>query len=94
MTRGREMIKDEMGMYVRWDKEHCIHTMYAHWFTMEVSQSTFVDRHGQKSYMYQGTLYDYQGRFCGDTEYFHGRKGFFELEKTFRTLVLLKKQYR
>lgn len=92
--RKREMIKDELGVYMRWDKEPCIHTMYAHWFTMEVAQHTFVDKWGRKSYMYRGTLYDYSGRFCGETESFHGREGFFELEKTFRTLIQLKKQYR
>ena len=87
---ARKMNHDEKGFYVRWDEETCIHTLYGVWFTMEVIQVTFVDIYDDKGYLFYGKLYDFKGEFCGYTKYYHDREGFFQLEKDFRQLMIVK----
>jgi hypothetical protein len=87
---ARRMNKD--SYYVRWDEETNFHTLYAHWMKMEVTQVIFVDKYGYTSYMYYGRLYNFEGDFCGYTEYFFEKKGFFELEKAFKNLFIAKRR--
>lgn len=86
----RKMIYDENEYYIRWDEETNVHTLYAHWFTVEIVQVTFVDKYGYKAYLYYGKMYDFKGEFCGYTKYYHDREGFFELEKDFRKMMTMK----
>lgn len=85
------MVNDEQAYYTMWSEETCYHTVYGHWMTMEVTQVIFRDKYGYTTYMYYGKLYNFQGMFCGYTEYYHEKQGFFELEKAFKKLMPTKK---